>query len=572
MKKIASFTALLVLSVIGFALFSTSSASAADLTWTGGGDGTTTNDQSNWQPAQSPAAGDTLILPPLSGVPTKQINFNTSANVGIIYFSRDPNIKTDYVINGSVTARQITADSDADVSFMGNVEFGQYVGAPTTPFRISSDGETKLTFESPSMIFNTNVVSSVLIDGDGEVIMNPAAVASSGQISGIDINGSSVTLAGQATGISNVNLTIKQNSSANISNLAWLGSNTILEINSAMGLPTGSQVESTNIVVHEGSLIYSIVGASSEDIILTESSRLALMGEAQFRSNTNNVDLVIKGDICNVTLDISCDNPSNSKFKINPTNDSYGAVVVAQAQGKENASNMVNGDVIEPPYQTEVISGEDSGNISVRPYRIIVINGSASQVTVFDKGILKGTGTISELVVEAGGRVAPGNSPGILNVGDTVLSSGSLFEVEIAGTEAGSGYDQLKVTGTISVDDSVLDLVLIDDFRPESGNKFVIVDNDGSDAVTGTFRDAPEGSTINIDGVEFSISYVGGDGNDVELTVLGVVETDSAVNAPGTPNTGVKLLLANPILTLVGTTLSAGGLFTLGRKYGAFNR
>ena len=47
--------------------------------------------------------------------------------------------------------------------------------------------------------------------------------------------------------------------------------------------------------------------------------------------------------------------------------------------------------------------------------------------------------------------------------------------------------------------------------------------NDGSDAVSGTFAGLAQGATTDIGGNAFTISYVGGDGNDVVLTDAGPV-------------------------------------------------
>ncbi|MCI5222840.1 MAG: hypothetical protein D3924_09255 [Candidatus Electrothrix sp. AR4] len=46
-----------------------------------------------------------------------------------------------------------------------------------------------------------------------------------------------------------------------------------------------------------------------------------------------------------------------------------------------------------------------------------------------------------------------------------------------------------------------------------------MIDNDGSDPVVGTFNGLDELATVTVDRVEYQISYVGGDGNDVTLTV-----------------------------------------------------
>ena len=72
---------------------------------------------------------------------------------------------------------------------------------------------------------------------------------------------------------------------------------------------------------------------------------------------------------------------------------------------------------------------------------------------------------------------------------------------------------------------------------------FVIIDNDGTDSVVGTFEGLAEGAVVAIDGYETRISYEGGDGNDVvlsanvppvievELTELAVDEGNIATNS-----------------------------------------
>jgi len=50
------------------------------------------------------------------------------------------------------------------------------------------------------------------------------------------------------------------------------------------------------------------------------------------------------------------------------------------------------------------------------------------------------------------------------------------------------------------------------------GNQVTLIDNRGSNAVSGTFNDLPEGAPLTLNGQEWVISYQGGDGNDVVLT------------------------------------------------------
>ena len=90
--------------------------------------------------------------------------------------------------------------------------------------------------------------------------------------------------------------------------------------------------------------------------------------------------------------------------------------------------------------------------------------------------------------------------------------------MELNGTTPGSGYDQLKARGGVTLSNATLHATL--GFQSAISNTFTIIDNDGSDAVTNTFNGLPQGATLNISGIPFVISYKGGSGNDVVLTQL----------------------------------------------------
>src|SRR5262249_35233098 len=87
--------------------------------------------------------------------------------------------------------------------------------------------------------------------------------------------------------------------------------------------------------------------------------------------------------------------------------------------------------------------------------------------------------------------------------------------VELNGTVPGSGYDQVNVNGTVNLSNSVLRLLV--GFTPAVGNSFTIINNDGADAVLGTFSGLPEGAVFTNNGALFNILYTGGDGNDVVI-------------------------------------------------------
>ncbi len=151
------------------------------------------------------------------------------------------------------------------------------------------------------------------------------------------------------------------------------------------------------------------------------------------------------------------------------------------------------------------------------------VNGTlTSNVTVGAAGALGGTGTVTGNVTGAG-VVAPGTSPGILNVVGTFGPVGSL-DVEINGIVPGTQHDQVNVTGAVNLAGTTVLVIGTSTIASVPGQQLVLINNDGTDAITGTFSGRAEGSTVTVNGQSFVISYIGGlDGNDVTLTQAGAI-------------------------------------------------
>src|SRR6266581_4429544 len=87
----------------------------------------------------------------------------------------------------------------------------------------------------------------------------------------------------------------------------------------------------------------------------------------------------------------------------------------------------------------------------------LVVNGSQPQsdVTVNGTATLQGSGVVGDLTVF--GSVAPGSSPGLLTSSNVVFrSSASDYFVELNGVTPGSGYDQLKARGGVTLSNATL--------------------------------------------------------------------------------------------------------------------
>jgi autotransporter-associated beta strand protein len=168
---------------------------------------------------------------------------------------------------------------------------------------------------------------------------------------------------------------------------------------------------------------------------------------------------------------------------------------------------------------TWTLSGDNSytGQTTVSAGTLIV-DGSQPQSPVAVNGTanLGGSGIIGNLQVF--GSLRPGASPGVLTSSNVSFAAAGDYFVELNGAAPGSGYDQLNIRGTNQLGSSTLHLSVGAGFAPFEGQDFVIINNDGSEAIVGTFNGLPNGSLITANGLQFRIRYSDIFLNDVVLT------------------------------------------------------
>ena len=183
---------------------------------------------------------------------------------------------------------------------------------------------------------------------------------------------------------------------------------------------------------------------------------------------------------------------------------------------------------------TWILSGTNSytGATTVNGGTLLVnspgsITGSA--VTV-NAGTLGGTGSISGAVSIGNSNgvgdsvLAPGAGVGTLATGSLTFNSDGGYAVEVNATSVTS--DRTNVTGTVSINAATPLSVNVTGSLAAS-QQYVIVSNDGVDAVSGTFAGLAQDAVVGtFGGTDLKISYTGGDGNDV------VLFTDAAGGSP----------------------------------------
>ena len=120
---------------------------------------------------------------------------------------------------------------------------------------------------------------------------------------------------------------------------------------------------------------------------------------------------------------------------------------------------------------------------------------------------------------------------GIGNVTDLNLQSGSNLRLQM---DTLSNYGQLNASGNVSLGGATLSLVWA--FTSTTGNTFTLINKTSPGPVTGTFNGLAEGAAFVLQGRNYRISYVGGDGNDVVITDIGLPPSDLTITKSHTGN------------------------------------
>jgi hypothetical protein len=200
-------------------------------------------------------------------------------------------------------------------------------------------------------------------------------------------------------------------------------------------------------------------------------------------------------------------------------------IVLGESAGRFGIVNQSGGTV---EITNEIRSGAGTGTYNLSGGSLIAarIGGAAAPGTPF-AGTLDWTGGTLTVglyegsLTQGGGTLAPGGSPGTTTImGNYSLNSGDLA-IELEGTDPGTGYDQVVVTGDVSLAGGLSLSTTLLASQITLGQTFTIIDNQGANPVGGTlFTGLGEGATVSAGGLPFSISYIGGSGNDVVLTSL----------------------------------------------------
>ncbi|MGJ8663719.1 MAG: choice-of-anchor Q domain-containing protein, partial [Marinicella sp.] len=432
----------------------------------------------------------------------------------------DQNGSGDIIFNGDLTTRSggpktlTINDVSGQTIFNGNVMLGEITtndgpGDDVTvingsSFATDQDGSNSghMTFNDPVRIATNTTIAEI---DSGRITFNNTLDA--------------------ADGLTDIELTIASDADVNIGAIGSL--QTFSRFNTDAGGSTRVQ----------GQVGAELDITFNDDVVLTEATVVSAE------------DISFQGSINTQTFDL----------RLNAIN----AVVNGVISGSGNLNSSTDEELFlnaENTYtgQTNLINGTldlsnalSNNNISSSPKIILntdaAIRPSGSGFVLNNGQQLTGSGQIlGNLKTAAGSNLSPGFSPGIITGGFALqMETGSTLVIEVGGVNAGIDSD-LVVFSNLDFNTNLdlgADLQVISTEFLALNDEIMIAENTGINSIPSViqFNGLPEGATIVGEGLaqEYAISYVGGDGNDVVLTVTSdclnaITVTGSGDSGPGT--------------------------------------
>ncbi len=272
--------------------------------------------------------------------------------------------------------------------------------------------------------------------------------------------------------------------------------------------------------------------------------------------------LVLDGGGSSTTGSFTIDSGATLEVGVGSSDPSYtfGTGTTLSGAGSLNVSDYQSTAILAG---TSTLTGPTTigaGTLQVdgsQPSSAVDVNPNDNEgTTFFGTPTLSGTGTVGP-ITSADGTISPGDGATITGTltanGNVTLDSRSTLNVALNGATAGTGYDQLNASGSVNLGGSTLTGSL--GFTPISGETFTIIKSTAP--IVGTFQGLPQGASVTIGGVPFTVNYAA-DGGDAVVLTPSVTPTLAATTTAVTSSANPSALGHNVTFTAVVASTASG--------------
>jgi len=452
---------------------------------------------------------------------TANFTYNTSSPAlvgggGIASPTRSiiPGQFVDSVISGNDTYGLATYDPGADGVLGGTDDVGvRRLNASELTTTIFN-GDTTLNnvqlttsvfgIDFPTTVNALHVAGGAAISGIGTLTVNSGTIlsANNGAIGDNSISVGTLTFTTEATLFVTSPLTIDSAITGTLG-LTVGGTGAALTLTNVSNTFSGGQGVTINgatiAVSADGAL-----GASANTVRLNNGGTLRAIGTF---TSARAVNLGNAGGIVDIP------NSSDTLTLSGAISGNLGAINAQSTQTANTGTPVATTTVLTKTGAGTLILSGTSTYIGLTQVNggTLMVNGvlpANSFVAVNSSATLSGSGSIgSAVTINNNGTLSPGNGIGTLNAGGLTFSSGSSLSLDITGTTPATGYDQVNVTGGVSLNGGSISINLGGFVPNQNTDIFYVILNDGVDPVSGTFAGLPNGSTFSSGGQLFQITY-----------------------------------------------------------------
>jgi hypothetical protein len=169
----------------------------------------------------------------------------------------------------------------------------------------------------------------------------------------------------------------------------------------------------------------------------------------------------------------------------------------------------------------------NTGTVTMSDGRTVSATGITSNSGGVIQGPTGGTGTYTApLTFNSGSTLSPGGTGSagrLVQTGNLTMAGGSTFHLNLNGDTVTTGFDRVEVIGTVALGGATLAGSTVG-FSAGAGDRYFVLLNDGTDAISGTFNGVAQNGVTILDGYQFQVSYTGDfatnaltGGNDIVL-------------------------------------------------------